>query len=83
MGRLTLAVDTLLEAELDERVLFEVTLEVPRRLGVEVVELALEDGDDVAGDVLEQLRVLERASARLCRPAGLGTVDRCGLHERP
>ena len=44
------------------------------RFGVEVVELALEDGDDVAGDVLEDLRVLDRAPA-------LGHRERSGLHE--
>ena len=35
------------------------------RLRVEVVELALEDRDDVPGDVLEDLGVLERAAAAL------------------
>ena len=71
---LALAVDALLEAEADE-----LGLSASRRarnfvgLGVEVVELALEDRDDVAGDVLEDLGVLERAPA-------LGHRERSGLH---
>ena len=36
---------------------------------VEVVELALDDRDDVPGDVLVGLRVLERAGAGPCRAA--------------
>ena len=62
---LALAVDALLEAELDEVVLLELALEEARRLGVEVVELALEDRDHVPRDVLDHLRVLQRA----CRGA--------------
>ena len=56
---LALAVHTLLEAELDEVVLSQLALEIPRRLGVEIVELMLEDRDHVAGDVLDHLRVVE------------------------
>src|SRR5437764_1023122 len=62
---LALSVDALLEAEADELVLGDLVLEELARLGVEVVELALEDRDDVAGDVLEGLRVLERADTAL------------------
>ena len=43
-------------------------------VGVEVVELALEDRDDVAGNVLEDLGILDRAAALLRRG------DRSGLH---
>ena len=56
---LALAVDALLEAELDELVPVELALQEARRLGVEVVELALEDRDDVPGYVLEHLGILE------------------------
>ncbi len=57
--RLALPVDALLEAELDEVVLLQLTLEVARRLGIEVVELPLQDRDHVTRDVLDHLRVLE------------------------
>ena len=70
---LALAVDALLEAELDEVVLLELALEEAGRLGVEVVELALEDRDHVPGHVLEHLGVLERA---LARRAGSWRVER-------
>ena len=43
-------------------------------LGVEVVELALEDRDQVPGDVLVDLGVLERAELALAL-LGLGVVD--------
>ncbi len=72
-GGLALPVDALLETELDELRLFDVAAQVARRLRVEVVELTLDDRDDVAGDVLANLGVLERSSA---------TADRCGLHGR-
>ena len=62
---LALAVDALLEPEADELVLGRLTVEELRRLGLEVLELALEDRDDVTGDVLADLRVLEGP-----RPAG-------------
>src|SRR5207248_8253027 len=61
--RLALAVDALLQPEADEGVLGLLTGEEPLRAFVEVVELALEDRDDVAGDVLVDLGVLERARA--------------------
>ena len=60
---LALAVDALLEAEADELVLGRVAGEELLGLVVEVVELALEDRDDVAGDVLADLRVVERPLA--------------------
>src|SRR6201999_1838030 len=63
--RLALAVDALLQAEADELVLGRLTVEELRRLGLEVLELALEDRDDVTRDVLTDLRVLEGAG-----PAG-------------
>src|SRR6185312_725461 len=71
---LALPVDALLEAELDEGVLLEVALEKSGGLGVEVVELPLEDRDHVAGDVLDHLRVVQRSGTRCLR------VDRCWLH---
>ena len=43
-------------------------------LGVEVVELALDDRDQVPGDVVVDLRVLERAALALAR-LGLGVID--------
>ena len=60
---LALAVDALLQAEADELVLGGVTREELRGLVVEVVELALEDRDDVPGDVLVDLGVVERPPA--------------------
>ena len=59
-ARLALPVDALLEAEADELVLGGLPVEELARLVVEVVELVLEDRDDVAGDVLVDLRVLAR-----------------------
>ena len=56
--RLALSVDPLLEAELDELLLVALALEEPRGLGVEVVELPLEDRDHVPRNVLEDLRIL-------------------------
>ena len=62
---LALAVDALLEAEADELLLGLLAAEEAGGLGVEVVELALEDRDDVPGDVLVDLGVLERAALAL------------------
>src|SRR3954452_19311700 len=62
---LALAVHALLQAEADELVLRRLAVEELRRLGLEVLELALDDRDDVPGDVLQDLRVVERP-----RPAG-------------
>ena len=62
---LALAVDALLEAEADELVLGRVAAHELGGLGVEVVELPLEDRDHVAGDVLVDLGVLERADLAL------------------
>ena len=59
---LALAVDALLEAELDELVFLGLAREEFRRLGLEVVELALQDRDHVPGHVLEHLWVLQRAA---------------------
>ena len=56
---LALAVDPLLQPEADELVLGRLAVEVLLGLAVEVVELALEDGDDVARDVLVDLRVVQ------------------------
>ena len=60
---LALAVDALLEAEADELVLLQLAGEELLGFVVEVVELALDDRDDVPGDVLVGLRVLQRAGA--------------------
>src|SRR3954447_11721876 len=60
---LALTVHPLLEAELDELGLLRRAGEVPLGLIVEVVELALEDRDDVPGDILADLRVGERPLA--------------------
>ena len=68
---LALAVDALLEAEADELVLGDLAPHEPGGLGVEVVELPLDDRDHVAGDVLVDLGVLERADPAL---AGLVLV---------
>ena len=62
---LALAVDALLQAEADELLLGLLAAQEAGRLGVEVVELALEDRDHVAGDVLVDLGVLERAELAL------------------
>jgi hypothetical protein len=68
---LALAVDALLEAEADELVLRRLAALELRRLRVEVVELLLQDGDDVARDVLVDLGALERApAARLLHRRG-------------
>ena len=56
---LALAVDALFEAEADELVLVQLAGEELLGFVVEVVELALDDRDHVAGDVLVGLRVLE------------------------
>jgi hypothetical protein len=68
---LALAVDALLETEADELVLGHLVPHEPGRLGVEVVELALDDRNHVAGDVLIELGVLQRADPSL---AGLVLV---------
>ena len=47
-------------------------LQEPRRFGVEVVELALEDRDHVPGNVLEHLGVLERPGARAVATGAVG-----------
>ena len=70
---LALAVDALLEPEFDELVLGLLAAHEPGRLGVEVVELALEDRDHAPGDVLVDLRVLERTDLALA-VLGLGEV---------
>ena len=62
---LALAVDALFEAEADELVFRQALGEELLGFVVEVVELALDDRDHVAGDVLVGLRVLERADPAL------------------
>src|SRR3954452_15346397 len=62
---LALAVDALLEAEADELLLGLLASQEAGGLRVEVVELALEDRDHVAGDVLVDLGVLQRADSAL------------------
>src|SRR6202012_5491714 len=69
---LALAVDTLLEPELDEIRLGQLAVEEARGLRVEVVELLLEDRDDMPREFLDDLGVLRRAGA-----GGLGGD---GLH---
>jgi hypothetical protein len=59
--RLALSVDALLQPEADELVLWGITREELGGLVVEVVELAFEDRDDVPGDVLADLRIVQRA----------------------
>ena len=63
--RLALAVDALLEAELDELVFGSVAGQVFGGLGLEVVELPPQDRDHVPGHVLQDLRVLQRAARGL------------------
>ena len=75
---LALAVNALLEAELDELLAVEIAAQEAGRLRVEVVELALQDRDDVARDVLDLLWVLERPEA--C--CGF-SLRRYGSHGRP
>src|SRR5207302_6129235 len=77
--RLALAVDALLEPEADELVLGELAALEPCRAGVEVVELALEDRNHVAGDVLEDLRILERSLSPTV-PGLLLALNRGRLH---
>ena len=60
--RLALAVHALLQAKLDELVFSRLSLQELRRLGLEVVVLALQDRDHVPRHVLEHLRVLQRAA---------------------
>ena len=62
---LALAVDALFEPEADELVFRQALGEELLRFVVEVVELALDDRDDVAGDVRVGLGVLERADPAL------------------
>ena len=59
---LALAVDALLQAEADELLLGLLAAQEAGRLGVEVLELVLEDRDRVPRDVLVDLGVLERAA---------------------
>jgi hypothetical protein len=61
---LALPVDALLQTKLDELVFSRLPLEEFRCLGLEVVELALQDRDHVPGHVLEHLWVLQRAALR-------------------
>src|SRR5581483_4760259 len=75
---LTLAVDALLEAELGELLAVEIAAEKAGRLRVEVVELTLEYRDDVAGDVLDLLWVVQRPEPR----CAFG-LRRYGSHTRP
>ncbi len=72
---LALPVDALFEAEADELVFGGVAGEELLGLGVEVVELALEDRDHVAGDVLVALRVLQRAAALAALLLALDDVE--------
>ncbi len=81
-GRLALSVHALPEAELDEVGLLDTATEEARRLRVEVVELALQDGNDVAGDVVDHFRGLEGAGATR-RSAGDCAFKRCWLHRAP
>src|SRR5205807_3768014 len=60
---LPLTVDALLETKADELVLGRVAAQELAGLGVEVVELALEDRDDVPGHVFVDLWILERSLA--------------------
>ena len=62
---LALPVDALLEAEADELLFGELAGEELLGFVVEVVELALDDRDHVARDVLVGLRILQRAGAAL------------------
>ena len=71
---LALAVHALLQAEADELVLGRVAGEELGRLGVEVVELALEDRDHVPRDVLVDLGIGEGP-----RPAAVPRALVCGL----
>ena len=75
---LPLAVDALLEAEADELDLFELAAEELPRLGVEVVELALEDRNHVPGDIGTDLGAGERAPGGGCL-AGLHRKSSWGL----
>jgi hypothetical protein len=79
-GRLSLAVDALLQAKLDELVLLQGALEEAGGLGIEVVELPLENRDDVPGHVLEDLGILERSGAGAW---GLGAFEGCRLLRDP
>src|SRR5579875_419293 len=76
--RLALTVDALLEAEFDELLFVDLAGKEARGLGLEVIELALQDRDHVAGHVPQHLRVRERP-ATVRRPLG----DRCcvALHQ--
>src|SRR5204863_9371458 len=77
---LALAVDALFQPEADELVFGHLATEELARFAVEVVELALDDRDDVPGDVLVGLRVLQRAGSPLAALL-LVLVDGY-LHER-
>jgi hypothetical protein len=67
---LALSVDALLEAKADELVLALLATHEPGGLGVEVVELTLEDRDHAARDVVVDLGILERSEPPLA-PLGL------------
>jgi hypothetical protein len=76
---LPLSVDTLLQPEPDELVLGGLAAEELLRLVVEVVELPFEDRDDVARDVLVDLRVVQRPLLALALAAGVvsASTGRC------
>ena len=79
---LALAVDALLEPEADELLLRHLALDELVDVGVEVVELALEDRDHVPGHVLVALGVLARPGLALA----FGLISRGGrrgLHGNP
>jgi hypothetical protein len=62
---LALSIDALLEPEADELVLGNLAGEEGLGFVVEVIELALDDRDDVTGDVAVGLRVLQSPGAAL------------------
>jgi hypothetical protein len=78
---LALAVYALLQAEADELVLGRLALEELAGLGVEVVELPLDDRDHVARDVLVDLGVLERPAAALALLGLRLALDGGWLHD--
>ena len=72
---LALAVDALLEAEADEVGFGRLAVEELLRLVVEVVELTLDDRDDAAGAISDDLRVLSVPRRRDSREVGsMGVV---------
>jgi hypothetical protein len=60
---LALAVDALLQAELDEVGLLQVTAQEAGRLGLEIVEFTLEDRNHMPGHVVDHFWILARAGA--------------------